>query len=136
MKPVLILILATVIGVPCAQAKSHGTGTTGAAAYRFAPAQEMLQTLNSMSALLNSVHSRQNADMADPRLSDLYQQYIAHRNAAENMPPMSERNMSQHLAQMDSGMNTFRLACARLIQLRFYGSAKLGRTVKKIAQDF
>lgn len=102
----------------------------------YAPAREMLQSLDSMSALLHSVSSRQTADLAAPRLTELYNRYTKQRNAAENMPSMSEKAMTQHLTRMDEGMNTFRLACARLIQVKFYGSEKLGHTVQKIAHEF
>lgn len=136
MRRVLILILAAIICAPSVQANHHSVRAVKGAGLRYSPAQEMLQSLDSMSTLLNSVYSRQAADAAVPQLSELYKQYIEQRNAAENMPIMSEQAMTRHMAQMDSGMNTFRLACARLIQAKFYDSAQLGRTVKRIAQDF
>ena len=48
------------------------------------------------------------------------------------MPAALER----HLSSMDLAMNDFRMACARLIQEKFYGSATLGKAVKKMARDF
>ena len=100
------------------------------------PAQEMVQTLESMSLLLNSVSSRSTAENAAPRLAQLYKAYKQQQNRAENMPPMSDSMLSRHLEKMDSAMNNFRMACARLMQEKFYGSNQLRGTVRKIAQHF
>lgn len=100
------------------------------------PARQMLGTLESMTTLLDSVHTRQAADAAAPQLAGLYKKYRTHRNAAEDTPPMSGQEMTRHLARMDHSMDAFRMACARLMQEKFYGSTKLGGTVRKIAQGF
>lgn len=136
MKLFLFTALVAAVSLPSVQAKNHSRHIPAAAVHRYAPAQEMLQSLDSMSILLNSVHSQQAADLAAPQLNKLYRRYTAHSAAAENMPPMSDKALNAHLANMDKGMNNFRLACARLIQAKFYGSAKLGQTVMKIAQNF
>lgn len=99
-------------------------------------AQEMLQTLQSMSHLLNSVNNHSTAENATPRLIQLYKDYKVQQAAAEKQPPMSSAGLTRHLAQMDSAMNNFRMACARLMQEKFYGSARLGNTVKKLVQTF
>lgn len=37
---------------------------------------------------------------------------------------------------MDMAMNDFRLACARLLQEKCYGSTKLGKAIKTVAAKF
>jgi hypothetical protein len=55
------------------------------------------------------------------------------QDAAENHPPA---NLNRHLAEMDMAMNDFRLACARLLQEKCYGSTKLGKAIKTVAAKF
>ena len=54
-------------------------------------------------------------------------------STAENHPPA---NLNKHLAEMDMAMNDFRLACARLLQEKCYGSTKLGKAIKTVAAKF
>lgn len=134
------LILATLCGAALlaglqAQASSH-TGRRAPGATAYTPAQGMLSTLNSMSFNLNQVDSRQKADAAAPALLELHQQYLQQRETAENMPDMPQRALDQHLARLDTAMNSFRLACARLLREKCYGSTRLGGAIKHIVQDF
>lgn len=137
MKFVFILLTIFCICLPAAQAKYRSPRTTCHHGHNInTPAHGMLQSLSEMSSLLNSVHSRHAADTAAPRLLSLYHQYLAQRNAAENMTGMSSQAMDRHLALMDSGMNDFRLACARLIQKNFYNSPDLKSCIRTIAENF
>lgn len=136
MRCIYLLILGAVLCSSTAEARHHFRQVP--ARHRAAqgvPAQQMLSTLASMGNLLNTVHSKATADNAAPVLQEMYQQYRQQRSAAEEQP-MPETALNQHLAQMDKAMNDFRLICAHLMQEKFYGSAQLGRTVRKIAKDF
>lgn len=99
-------------------------------------AHQMLQTLDSMALLLDSVTSRQKADAAAPLLAEHYAAYISQRTSAERSPEISDDALEQHMARMEGAMNHFRLSCARLVSEKFYHSAALGRIVQTIAQDF
>lgn len=101
-----------------------------------ASARSMVQTLNGMSTLLNSVHSRDAADAAAPQLLAQYKEFRHLQAAAEEQPPMPPVAMERHLRIMDQAMNDFRLACGRLVQEKFYGSTTLGKAVKRLARDF
>lgn len=131
-----VLILVGLLAVFPAGIPVQASPRSMHAAAHTRPAQEMVQTLESMSLLLNSVSSRSTAENAAPRLAQLYKAYKLQQNRAENMPPMSGSMLSRHLEKMDSAMNNFRMSCARLMQEKFYGSNQLRGTVRKIAQDF
>ncbi len=128
-----IVLLGALLCLPPAEARSE---RLRAAAAPHSPARGMVQTLNSMSTLLGSVCSRAAADAAAPQLLARYKEFRHLQAAAEEQPPMPPAVMERHLGSMDLAMNDFRLACARLVQEKFYGSATLGKAVKKIAQDF
>ena len=96
----------------------------------------MVNTLCSMSLLLDAVRDKASADTAAPMLLELYRLFHAQQAAAEDMPQMNSRTLDSHLARMDAAMNAFRLACARVHQEKCYGSTQLGKAVKKVAQEF
>ncbi len=136
MRCILLLILGAAMYSSTAETRQHPRRDSARHhAAHGRPAQQMLNTLASMGNLLNTVQSKATADNAAPALQEMYQQYQLQRNAAEEQP-MTNAALNHHLAQMDKAMNNFRLACARLMQEKFYGSAQLGRTVRKIAKDF
>lgn len=124
-----ILLLGVLLCLSPAEARS-----TAAAPH--APARNLVLTLNEMSTLLNSIHSRAAADAAAPQLLAQYKEFRHLQVAAEEQPTMPRVTMERHLRSMDQAMNDFRLACGRLVQEQFYGSASLGKAVKKIARDF
>lgn len=124
-----ILLLGALLCLNPAEAR----GTTAAP---HASARSMVQTLNGMSTLLNSIHSRAAADAAAPQLLALYKEFRHLQATAEEQPPMPPVAMERHLRIMDQAMNDFRLACGRLVQEKFYGSTSLGKAVKKLARDF
>ncbi len=128
-----ILLLGALLYQSPAEARS---GNHGADAVQQSAARGMLQTLNGMSALLNSVHSKAAADAAAPQLLTQYKEFRHLQAAADEQVPMSRAAMERHLCSMDQAMNDFRLACARLMQEKFYGSTALGKAVKKIARNF
>ncbi len=128
--PLFLLLLMTAgLSAPAAARVSH-------VAAQHRPAQEMLQTMESMTRLMDSVRNREAADAAAPQLTKLYKEYRTQRNAAENAAPMTGQALEKHLTQMDRSMDDFRMACARLMRENFYGSTRLGGTVKKIAKGF
>lgn len=132
-----ILLLGTLLCLSPAEARvHHARRATAHTAAEHSPAQGMVQTLNSMSAQLNSVHSKTAADAAAPQLMEQYKEFRSLQAAAEEQPPMTSAALERHLSSMDLAMNDFRMACARLIQEKFYGSATLGKAVKKMARDF
>ena len=132
--PAILCSAALLAGL---QAQAHSrTSRRGPGAAVYAPAQGMLSSLNSMSFTLNQVDSRQKADSAAPALLEQHQQYLQQREAAEHMPDMPQRAMEQHLARLDTAMNSFRLACARLLREKCYGSTRLGGAIKHVIQDF
>ncbi len=96
----------------------------------------MVQTLNSMSALLDCVTHKANADTATTEPKKLHTRFRELQQAAEHLPPMTNEKLNRHLVQMDTAMNHFRLACARLMREKFYGSTALGKAVKEIAVLF
>ena len=136
MRTSTVLILAGLLAVFPASIPAQASPRSMHAGVPSRPAQEMVQTLESMSLLLNSVSNRSTAENAAPRLAQLHKAYKQQQNHAENMPPMSDSMLSRHLEKMDRAMNNFRMACARLMQEKFYGSNQLRGTVRKIAQDF
>lgn len=127
------LLLGGLIWLSPAEARSAGHRI---AAAQHSPAQGMVQALDSMSALLNSVYSKAEADAAAQQLLKQYKEFRRLQAAAEELPPMPHKNMQQHLSDMEQAMNGFRMACVRLAQEKCYGSAPLGKAVKKLAQDF
>ena len=128
--PLFLLLLMTAgLSAPAADRVSH-------VAAQHRPAQEMLQTMESMTRLMDSVRNREAADATAPQLTKLYKEYRTQRNAAENAAPMTGQALEKHLTQMDRSMDDFRMACARLMREKFYGSTRLGGTVKKIAKGF
>ena len=134
MRPALVLLCSAALlaGLPT-QARSPRPHI---AAPQHSPAQAMLDSLNSMTHRLNQVSCRQQADTAAQELLQLHQEYRARRDAAENMPEMPARALDRHLARMDSAMNHFRLACARLLREKCYGSAQLRNAIQTVARDF
>lgn len=131
----LILLGALLCQLP-AEARSHTRRAAARTTAQHSPAQGMVQSLNGMSALLNSVRSKAAADAAAPQLLAQYKEFRQLQVAAKEQPDMTEAAMERHLSTMDQAMNDFRLACARLVQEKFYGSAPLGKAVKKMAQNF
>lgn len=127
--PLLLLLMTAGLISPADARTPH-------AAVQHRPAQDMLQTMESMTRLMDSVRNRQAADAAAPQLSKLYKEYRTQRKAAENAAPMTGQLLEKHLSQMDRSMDDFRMACARLMRENFYGSTKLGGAVKKIAKGF
>lgn len=136
MRHFFLILLGALLCYPLAEARSHNRRATARTTAQHSPAQGMVQTLNGMSALLNSVRSKAAADAAAPQLLAQYEEFRQLQTTAEEQPPMTEAAMERHLSTMDQAMNEFRLACARLVQEKFYGSAPLGKAVKKIARDF
>ncbi len=134
MHSAVILICAAVLAILPAQARA--AASRPAAVPQRHPAQSMLSTLERMSLLLNKVDTRMEADAAAPVLLKLHQQYLSQRDAAEGGPDMPARALDEHLARLDTSMNTFRLACARLLREKCYGSTQLGGAIRKVAQDF
>lgn len=100
------------------------------------PAHDMVQTLHHMGQMLNTVDNKQEAAAASSELRQLYTRFSQLQQAAEQQQEMSPAALKHHLAQMDSAMNYFRLACARLVREKFYGSASLSKAVKEIASQF
>ena len=128
---ILCILLAAVaaLSVP-AQA---GYTRRSVSSRQHSPAQGMLQSLRAMSQLLAGVNNRAAADAAAPRLLELSQVFHRQQAAAENAPPA---NLNRHLADMNLAMNDFRLACARLLQEKCYGSTQLGKAIRKTAGEF
>lgn len=136
MRHLFLILLGALLCYPLAEARSHICRATAHTTAQHSPAQGMVQSLNSMSALLNSVRSKAAADAATPQLLARYKEFRQLQAAAEEQPPMTAAAMERHLSTMDQAMNEFRLACARLVQEKFYASAPLGKAVKKVAQNF
>ena len=129
----LVLLLGCMLCLPPLQARSYIRITNSA---EKAPAENMVQTLNSMSALLDCVTHKANADTAATELKKLHTRFRELQQAAEHLPPMTNKKLNRHLVQMDTAMNHLRLACARLMREKFYGSTALGKAVKEIAVLF
>lgn len=131
MRYLALLLLGILLGMSQSDARvaHHADGQQSYA-------KSMVQELNSMSALLNAVHSKSAADAAAPQLLNQYKEFRILQMAAEGQPPMSDTALRRHLGAMDCAMNDFRISCARLVQEKFYGSTALGKAVKKIARDF
>ena len=100
------------------------------------PAHDMVQTLQHMGRLLNTIDNKQEANAATSELWELYTRFSRLQQAAEQQQEMPPALLERHLGQMDSAMNLFRLACARLVREKFYGSAPLSKAVKEIAGQF
>ena len=100
------------------------------------PAHDMVQTLHHMGQLLNTVDNKQEATAATAELRQLYTRFFRLQQAAEQQQGMPPAALERHLAQMDAAMNYFRLACARLVREKFYGSTPLSKAVKEIAGQF
>lgn len=129
----LLLLLALMVSTLPTQA---GRIPDRATASQQSPAQDMVQTLHSMRFVLDGVKDKPSADAAAPKLLELNRQFHARQAAAEDMPPMTDAALNRHLSRMDQAMNDFRLACARVLQEKCYGSTQLGKAVKKVAQGF
>ena len=127
----ILSILLLTLGVLCVPAQA--AHTRHSVSRQLSPAQGMLQNLRGMTTLLDSVGTRAAGDAAAPRLLELNKEFHKMQEAAENHPPA---NLNRHLAEMDLAMNDFRLACARLLQEKCYGSAKLGKAIKTVAARF
>lgn len=127
----ILSILLLTLGILCVPAQA--AHTRHSVSRQLSPAQGMLQNLRGMSTLLDSVGSRAAADAAAPRLLELNEEFHKMQEAAEDHPPA---NLNRHLAEMDLAMNDFRLSCARLLQEKCYGSAKLGKALKIVTKSF
>lgn len=127
----ILCILLVALGALCVPVQA--AHTRHSVSRQLSPAQGMLQNLRAMSTLLDSVGTRAAADAAAPRLLELSKEFHKMQDAAENHPPA---NLNRHLAEMDMAMNDFRLACARLLQEKCYGSTKLGKAIKTEAAKF
>lgn len=134
MRPALLLLCSAALlaGLPT-QARSPRPRI---AELQHSPAQAMLNSLDSMTNRLNQVSSRQEAETAAPELLQLHQEYLVRRDAAEDMPEMPSGALDRHLARLDRSMNHFRLACARLLREKCYGSAQLRNAIQTVARDF
>ena len=129
-----ILLCAGLFTGQLAQARSHNRRTS--TQVRHTPAQAMLNTLDSMTLTLNSVQNKATADAAAPILLTQHQKYQLQRDAADSMPELPEPALIQHLSRLDKSMNNFRLACARLLREKCYGSSRLGEAIRKVVQAF
>ena len=127
----ILCILLLTLGVLCVPVQA--AHTRHSVSRQLSPAQGMLQNLRGMTTLLDSIGTRAAADAAAPRLLELNKEFHKMQEAAENHPPA---NLNRHLAEMDLAMNDFRLACARLLQEKCYGSAKLGKALKTVTRSF
>ena len=127
----IVLVLITSLCEPAAiagQPRSHAGSRQPNS-----PAWGMLQSLRTMTLLLDRVNSRSTADAAAPRLLELNRDFHRQQAAAENAPPA---DLHRHLADMDQAMNDFRLACARVMQEKCYGSSRLGKAIRQTANEF
>ena len=127
----ILSILLLTLGILCVPAQA--AHTRHSVSRQLSPAQGILQNLRGMSTLLDSVDTRASADAAAPRLLELNKEFHKMQEAAEDHPPA---NLNRHLAEMDLAMNDFRLACARVLQEKCYGSTKLGQAIKTVANRF
>lgn len=128
-----ILLLGSILCPSPVYASNHAIQAKAA---QHSPARNMVQSLNSMSALLNAVHSKAAADAATPQLLELYKEFRHLQTKAEATPPMTVATLHHHMISMDRAMNDFRMACARLMQEHCYGSSPMEKAVTKIARAF
>ena len=134
MRILAILLCTALLTGQLAQARSHSSRVTTQT--RHTPARAMLDTLDSITLMLNRVQNKVTADAAAPTLLTLHKEYQLQRAAADSMPEMPEPALTLHLDRLDNSMNKFRLICVHLLQEKCYGSSRLGEAIRKVIQDF